>query len=65
MKFSDGLSPLIFSSVEKGVIDLTSWDFLNSDPVNLSGEWSISYSNGEKSLYCSINDIVNINDLND
>lgn len=44
------LSPLIFSSVEKGVIDLTAWDFSKSDPVNLSGEWSISYANGEKSF---------------
>lgn len=42
-------SPFLFSNVERGVIDLSNWDFLNNNAVNLSGEWSITYNKDEKS----------------
>lgn len=38
----------LFSQVVNGEIDLTDWDFNNNPPVELSGEWLVENSSGDK-----------------
>ncbi len=43
------ISITLFSSVEKGLIDLSEYDFDNDEPVDLSGYWDLTLESGEKS----------------